>query len=192
VGSTPTFGTDGSGFPEPFFVSHTQILDILIVETAFIGFRIVNMAEETPRKRVEIRRRTGQFSGIQVMFAAILSIGLFLAIDFSGRITASQPLQQAYESVRAEIDDLRAEQQALIRERDYVRSDAYVAQWARSEGKLIQPGEVLVVPVPSGESLEAASVPSIETEDIRTTPPEPQTWTLWWNLFFDSPPPRFE
>jgi cell division protein FtsB len=150
------------------------------------------MAEEAPRKRVEVRRRTGQFSGVQVMFAAILSIGLFLAIDFSGRITASQPLQQAYESVRAEIDELRSEQEALIRERDYVRSDAYVAQWARSEGKLIQSGEVLVVPVPSGAAVEESAPAVIPLETIRTTPPEPQGWTLWWNLFFDSPPPSFE
>ena len=150
------------------------------------------MAQEAPRKQVEVRRRTGQFSGVQVLFAAILSIGLFLAIDFSGRITASQPLQQAYENVRAEIEELRSEQAALIRERDYVRSDAYVAQWARSEGKLIQPGEVLVVPVPSGVIAEEIAAPVIPLDTIRTTPPEPESWTLWWNLFFDSPPPSFE
>lgn len=151
------------------------------------------MAVDSPkRKRVEVRRRTGQFSGVQVMFAAILSIGLFLAIDFSGRITANQPLQQAYERVQAEIERLRLEQEALISERDYVRSDAYVALWARSEGKMIQPGEVLIVPVPSGVDMELTPTPQVTFNDIQTTPPEPDSWTVWWNLFFDSPPPSFE
>jgi cell division protein FtsB len=149
-------------------------------------------SEPQKRKRPEVRRRTGQFSGVQVMFAAILSIGLFLAIDFSSRITASQPLQQAYERVQTEIEQLRQEQEALVRERDYVRSDAYVALWARSEGKMIQPGEVLIVPVPSGIEFEVTPTPQIPFEDIQTTPPEPDTWTVWWNLFFDSPPPKFE
>ncbi len=150
------------------------------------------MADDKTLKRTEVRRRTGQFSGVQVLFAAILSIGLFLAIDFSGRITASQPLQQAYENVSAEIEDLRQEQAALIQERDYVRSDAYVAQWARSEGKLIQPGEILIVPVPSGVGIEETPSPQVSLADIRTSPPEPEPWTLWWNLFFDSPPPEMQ
>lgn len=151
------------------------------------------MAVDSPkRKRTEVRRRTGQFSGVQVMFAAILSIGLFLAIDFSGRIAANQPLQQAYERVQAEIEQLRQEQEALLTERDYVRSDAYVALWARSEGKMIQPGEVLIVPVPSSEDMELTPTPQITFEDFETTSSQPETWTVWWNLFFDSPPPEFE
>jgi cell division protein FtsB len=151
------------------------------------------MAVDSPkRKRPELRRRTGQFSGVQVMFAAILSIGLFLAIDFSGRISANQPLQQAYERVQAEIEQLRLEQETLINERDYVRSDAYVALWARSEGKMIQPGEVLIVPVPSSQDMELTPTPQVTFEDFQTTSAEPDSWTVWWNLFFDSPPPDLE
>jgi cell division protein FtsB len=150
------------------------------------------MAEVKKPQRPVVRRRTGQFSGVQVMFAAILSIGLFLAIDFSGRITASQPLQEAYARVQTEIDQLRREQEDLIRERDYVRSDAYVSLWARSEGKMIQPGEVLIVPVPGDMGVELTPTPQVFVDEIRTAPRQPDTWMLWWNLFFDSPPPDFD
>ncbi len=132
---------------------------------------------------------TGQFSGIQVMFAGILAIGLFLAIDFSGRITASQPLMQAYERVQDEITALRDEQAGLIRERDYVRSDAYVAQWARSEGRMILPGEMLVIPVPSGVEAAATPAPIVPVIPIEPASQTPDHWLLWWSLFFDSPPP---
>ncbi len=134
-------------------------------------------------------KRTGQLSGTQVMFAAILAIGLLLAINFSSRIAAGQPLQDAYNKVVSEVDQLRKEQAALIKQHDYVQSDAYVSQWARSEGKMVRDGEILVIPVPSGISPEATpqAVPDVL---VQTTPPEPKGWQLWWSLFFDTTPPH--
>ena len=137
------------------------------------------------------KRGGSQISGVQVMFAAILSIGLILAINFSTRISAGQPLQEAYNRVQTEIAELQAEQADLTALRNYVRSDAYVEQWARDDGKMIRPGEVLVVPVPSGRSIEATPAPQVSFEDVRTTPDEPEPWMLWWQLFFDNLPPDF-
>lgn len=147
--------------------------------------------DKRPRTDVSDRhRRTSQFSGVQVMFAAILSIGMILAINFSSRIASSQPLQEAYNRAVIEIERLRQEQAELIRLRDYVRSDAYVANWARSDGKMVRPGEVLVVPVPSGVILQPTPVPPPFPQNLaQESSPAPQTWTLWWALFFDSPPP---
>ncbi len=140
-------------------------------------------------KRPE-RKRTGQLSGLQIMFAAILAIGLILGLNFTSLIASGQPLQELYQQVNGEIDKLQREQAALIQERDFAQSDAFVAQWARSEGKMVMPGEVLVVPVPSGAQLE--STPSPEpTIEIETRPPEPEPWQVWWAMFFDSPPPKF-
>lgn len=134
------------------------------------------------------RKRSQQISSVQVMFAAILAIGLLLAINFSSRIAAGQPLHEAYNRASAEVEALRREQAALIARRDYVRSDAYVEQWARDEGKMVRPGEVLVIPVPVGLADEPAAAPPPEVA-IQTIPPEPQTWTVWWSLFFDTEPP---
>lgn len=145
------------------------------------------MAQSKPK--LSKIKQSGPFSGTQVMFAAILSIGLILAINFSSRIADSQPIQEAHDRAEAQIEQLRDEQAELMALRDYVRSDAYVASWARSEGKMVRPGEVLIVPVPSGATIEPTPIPPISFEDVQTTPPEPETWTLWWSLFFDSAPP---
>jgi cell division protein FtsB len=127
------------------------------------------------------------------MFATILAVGLLLAINFSSRISSSQPLQEAYNRARAEIDQLRQEQAALIAERDYVRSDAFVEQWARDEGKMVRAGEVLVIPVPAARTLQASDAadpaPLAPTVPVETTPPRPETWRVWWALLFDTPPP---
>ncbi len=136
------------------------------------------------------RKRTSQISSVQVMFAAILSIGLILAINFSARIAAGQPLQAAYSKVSAEIVTLQAQQAQLTTQRDYVLSDAYVEQWARSDGKMVRPGEVLVIPVPSSADVAAATAePLVVAEAIQTTDDQPPPWVLWWQIFLDGPPP---
>lgn len=140
---------------------------------------------ETPRKR------TGQLSGIQIMFAAILAIGLLLAINFSTRITAVQPLQEAYRSVEGQIQALEREQAELIAERDWVQGDIFVELWARDEGGMVRPGEVLVFPVPARND----ATPDMEPTPVfvlETSAPPPDSWMVWWALFMDSPPPKFD
>ncbi len=144
------------------------------------------MTEEKPKR--DEHKRTGQLSSVQVMFAAILAIGLLLAINFSSRIAAGQPLQEAYHRVETEIQRLREEQAALIAQRDYVQRDAYVESWARDEGKMVREGEMLVIPVPAGVSFQTTPVAPLNIP-IQTSPPEPETWMLWWSLFFDGEPP---
>lgn len=139
---------------------------------------------------IKPRRRPGALNSLQIMFAAILAIGLILAINFSTRISESQPLQQAYASIQDEIARLQAENAALVARRDYVRSDAYVESWARSDGKLIRQGDILIVPVPGTASMQSSPVPEISVQPLEQEETIP-TWTLWWSLFFDSPPPEF-
>lgn len=148
------------------------------------------MATTEKPPRVE-RKRTGQLSGVQVMFAAILAIGLLLAINFSSRIAAGQPLLEAYSRAQSEIELLKQEQGRLIAERDYAQSDAYVERWARDEGKMVRDGEVLIVPVPIVDNTQPTPVaePSVA---IETTPPPPEPWRIWWALFFESAPPEIQ
>ena len=146
------------------------------------------MTVEKPKRQG--RKRTSQLSGLQIMFAAILAIGLILGLNFTRLFSAGQPLQQTYNQLSTEIAQLENDQSGLIQERDYVQSDSYVADWARDEGKMLQPGEYLVIPVGSENGAEATAEP-IPQAPVQTTPPEPPSWQLWWSLFFDSAPPQF-
>src|SRR5262245_15537071 len=134
------------------------------------------MTPEKPRRTD--RKRTGQLSGIQIMFAAILAIGLVLGLNFTNLVSTGQPLQQLYNQVTDEIARLQQEQGDLIRERDYVRSDAFVESWARSEGKMVKPGEILVIPVPASGLAEATPEPTLSIP-IDTSPDQIENWQLW-------------
>jgi cell division protein FtsB len=143
--------------------------------------------ESEPKPRPE-RKRTGQLSGIQIMFAAILAIGLILGLNFTTLISSGQPLQDLYRKVSDEIDQLKKDQADLLKERDYAKTSAYVEAWARNEGRMVKPGEVLVIPVPSNTGVTPTPMPTVEV--AVDTRPQSDNWTVWWSLFFDSPPPK--
>lgn len=137
-------------------------------------------------------RGTGRrLTSIQVMLAVALSIGLVLALNFSGRIKLDRDLGRIHNEFIQEIDTLLAEQAALLGELEYVKSDAYVEFWARDEGKMVQDGEVLILPQAVGiDDLGATATRRLVA--FETTVPEPQNWQLWWALFFDGPPPELD
>lgn len=130
-----------------------------------------------------------RLTSIQVMLAVALSIGLILTLNFSSRITLDRDLGRIHARFTAEIDALLDEQQGLVEQLSYVKSDAYVEYWARDEGKMIREGEVLIMPKSSGVP-PSARRPSIRLVEFQTTAPEPENWELWWALFFDGPPPK--
>jgi hypothetical protein len=151
------------------------------------------MGEYSTGKREQTahtQRRGGQLSSVQVTFAVILAVGLILAINFSSRIASGRPLLEAYLNIQTEIARLQDEQEQLQRDRDFALSDAYVEQWARESGKMIRAGERLVIPVPSGITLTPTPAPPPVTV-FDAGQNELAPWELWWILFFDGTPPRW-
>lgn len=145
----------------------------------------------TNAKSPKKKRQSGQLSGIQVMFAAILAVGMVLGISLSTRIASSQPLHEGLGVIETEIAGLEQEYVSLLAERDYALSEAYVEQWARSDGKMVRQGEILVIPVPLGIQEQTENEQPLNFVESETVEPEPEIWERWWSLFFDSSPPEF-
>ncbi len=136
-------------------------------------------------------RRQTNISGVQITFAAIIAIGLILAINFSNRIASDRALKDVQNKVVQEIELLKREQASLLQELAFVESDAFVEQWAHSEGKMVRDGEVLVVPVPDAVSSAGATPTQAPIIIVEQADEEPEPWRLWWALFFDGEPPQF-
>jgi cell division protein FtsB len=137
-------------------------------------------------------RGTGQLSGVQVMFAVILAVGLLLAINFSSRIADGQELLNAYDNVSTEIQELKLEYATLSAQSTYVQSDQYVEEWARNRGKMIRSGQRLIIPVPVGAPPTATPASVSIDDSFEDGLPNPEPWELWWSLFFDTAPPAVE
>ena len=140
----------------------------------------------SPIKRLPNPRNP--LSSSQIVFGSILAISLLLAINFSGRIAAGRRLESSRQDLLQSISTLQARATALKNELNYVNSDAFVEQWARGEGKMVKGNEILVVPVPAVATPQPSPTPF--APPAQSTPsPDSENWQLWWQLFFDSPPP---
>ena len=114
----------------------------------------------------------------RVLIVVGLVIGLSVLIDFNRRIQAERRLVSQADQLGVEVTDLAATQSALATELAYAASDGYVAWWAHSEGRYIQPGEVLVVPVaPNGPTSTPAPA-------IVSAPTTESNFQIWMSLFF--------
>ena len=129
----------------------------------------------------------GQTSSMQIVFGSILAISLLLAINFSGRIAAGRRIETERDNLQQAISTLQARATALRAELNFVNSPGYIEQWARTEGKMVKGDEVLVIPVPGVST--PAPIPTPFVSAAGETRSELQNWKLWWQLFFDSPPP---
>ena len=153
------------------------------VERAFFRYHM-HMSQSRPPRRNAARRQ--QISGIQIVFASILAIGLLLTINFSGRIRRGQQIEDVRTRIEATIYQLSTERAQLLEERDYSVSDAAVIEWAHRDGKMVREGEVLVIPVPAGE----VPTPTPPATPIPLATPTPiPVFDVWWSLFFDGDPP---
>ncbi len=113
------------------------------------------------------RERPQQITSIQIVFALILSIGLLLVINFSGRIARGQQMEAERQRLQATITVLERQKLDLLRTREYAANDASIEYWAHTEGKMVRDGEMLVIPVPG--NIEAPTL----RRPLRSTCPRP-------------------
>lgn len=124
-------------------------------------------------------------SGAHFLAIVVLTISIFLIIDFGRRATAGYHVSQAEKRLREEIDALLEQQEELRARRDYVASDDYVEEWARQEGHMIHPGDKpLIVVTPQARGLAAPQAAPVDEPATEHTP----NWAYWWLLFFDEMP----
>ena len=127
-----------------------------------------------------LSRRLPALAGLpQILLVVSLVVGVAVLLDFNRRLAGAQRLVKDATQLANEVATLTAQREILLTERAYANSDQAVEDWARSQGKLVKPGEVLVVPLPGG----ATATPQPVAIVAQLQAPNYQ---LWWELFFDT------
>jgi cell division protein FtsB len=117
---------------------------------------------------------------------AYIVVGLVILVtmvmDFNSRMTRLNHLRTQKEHEEQQLLELKLTRAALQEQIAYVSSDDAVEEWAREEGRMMLPGDIVVVPLP-----DASFVPESVEEEL--TYPEPDSnWDAWMQwLFFTSP-----
>ncbi len=136
-----------------------------------------------------MKKKSGtQFPLAQFIAIIVITISLFLVVDFARRTAATYRVKSEAVRLEEEVAAARTRRQALQARLSYVQSDAYIEEIARTQLKWARQGETVVVVMPTPQ---AVPVPSSEGKPFAATDgATPQSpWQAWWRLFFGTPPP---
>lgn len=128
------------------------------------------------KKRKQIDLPIAQFIAI-----IVLSISIFLIIDFGRRAATGYRVRREEEKLYAQLEAAQQTQQDLLAKRDYVKTDIYIEEVARNELKWSRGGETIVVIMATPQAPTSSPIP------IKTTLPNQPAETplqAWWALFF--------
>jgi hypothetical protein len=102
----------------------------------------------------------------------------FVVLEFNRRLEELNLLNQQNQLVQQQATQAVQTQIALQTQVAYAGSTAAVEEWARTEGKYIQPGDLPIVPLAQPGDLPIES-------GLPAPQPTPQAnWQIWWDLFF--------
>ena len=118
-------------------------------------------------------RRFSVFWIVMGLIAGLLIIG-----DLNRRMADARRLEQDAVILAGQVAAKSTEQADLMTRVAGATSEASIAEWAHADAKLVQEGEVLVVPMAPPDSTPAPD--TSETE----YPEQPTKFQVWWALLF--------
>ncbi len=128
------------------------------------------------KKRKQLDLPIAQFIAI-----IVLSISIFLIIDFGRRAAAGYRIRRQEEQLQVEYETALLRRTALMDRLAYVKTDGFVEDVARNELKWSLPGETIVVVMATPEAVSQAQSIIISSTDSS----QPETpLEAWIALFF--------
>jgi hypothetical protein len=116
---------------------------------------------------------------LAVLGLAIISL---MIMDFNNRMSELSRLSRQRDQVAVQVTQLNSTQTLLQTQMAYVTSESSVVEQAYEEERMVDPRDVLIVPIAPGESTPAV------TPTPAATPVVYQNWQYWYVLFFDPQP----
>jgi cell division protein FtsB len=118
----------------------------------------------------------------RVLSISGLIILLLIIIGFSRRVAEFTRLSSQLDRESGRITELVSTQAYLQDQIVFATSEAAVEQWAREDGRLAQPGDFAVIPLPQEGTLpQVAEAAEATQRQISNW----QTWIEWF--FYDGP-----
>lgn len=137
-------------------------------------------------------------TSLQFLVIILITIALAVVLDFGHRAAANAELKKEVRRLERQVATQEAKHRALEIQREWVKTDGYVEEWARTEGVMVLEGEIPIVPIPDGQVSPSKSFTPVPSSDSNQTPPggtgeTSSHWQEWWTFFFgpdDNPIPE--
>lgn len=109
----------------------------------------------------------------QLIVAGAVLVFLLVFGELWRRISQAADLRGLEHQIGAQVTQLSLESDRMATLVAGAQSDEAVAEWARNEGRMILPGEVLVQPI-------APTAPAGSSEPPQEPETELPNWRVWW------------
>lgn len=131
------------------------------------------------------KRQQGLISWGRIVAVVVVTIALFLAVDFGRRAMDSYRLSRTVAALEEEVAAMRAENEALKQRLEYVGTDAYIEEAAREKLRWVEPGDTAVILLSSEDKEAPVATPlpsrgTLQGEEVIEKP----NWQRWLDLFF--------
>jgi len=117
---------------------------------------------------------TARISSFWLLVAII--VGILIMGDLTRRMTDARRMERGARALATRVTDLETLNAELEAKIASAGDEASIEAWARSEAKLIQEGERLVVPLP----VEQPSSFAVQSPEVPVEPPT--RWEVWLAL----------
>jgi cell division protein FtsB len=137
-----------------------------------------------PSDRSRFRQRP-LLSLPQLLILASIVFGVYIGFDLNRRALAGAQMETNETAMIEKVNLEKTRQVELVMTREYVKSDAYVEDYARNEAGQLKPGENRIVPLLGEVTPVATPIPTATPDPAYDARP----WQAWWRLFTDAPMP---
>jgi cell division protein FtsB len=121
----------------------------------------------------------------QLLILASIVFGVYIGFDLNRRALAGAQMETNETAMIEKVNLEKTRQVELVMTREYVKSDAYVEDYARNEAGQLQPSENRIVPLLAEVTPVATPIPTATPDPAYDARP----WQAWWRLLSDAPMP---
>lgn len=111
------------------------------------------------------------------IYVALIVI-FFLLMGLSARFNELSKLSDQNNFMQTEVAALKITEYFIETQIAYATSEVAVEEYAREQGYMVKPGEVLVVPISENQITPTPYV--LPTQESESVP----NWKIWYQLFF--------
>ena len=121
----------------------------------------------------------------QLLILASIVFGVYIGFDLNRRALAGAHMETNETAMIDKVNLEKTRQVELVMTREYVKSDAYVEDYARNEAGQLKPAENRIVPLLGEVTPVATPFPTATPDPAYDARP----WQAWWRLLSDAPMP---
>jgi hypothetical protein len=142
----------------------------------------VTKEKKPAASRRAVLRQRPLLSLPQILILAAIVLIVYVGLDYNRRVQTGALIGASEKSMQLKVNLETTRQVELLVTRAFVRSEDYVAAYARDEAGQILPGEKRVVPLVVDITPIATPFPTATPDPAYDARP----WQAWWRLMSDT------